>query len=71
MPTRVSPKQVLLDVHCATADGVSLCGGNKVPRISHDQFVQLGAVLTVTRHRPAWQLCPACVAIAERGSRDR
>jgi hypothetical protein len=65
MPTHVAPRRDLLDVHCSTADGVSLCGGNKVPRISHDQFVQLGAILAITRHHPAWQRCPACVAMTE------
>jgi len=56
-----------LDVHCQLDDGFALCGGNKVPRVPHDRFVQLGEVLVNARPRPCrpWQRCGACVSMLE------
>jgi len=58
-----------LDVHCEVDDGFALCGGNKVPRVPHDRFVQLGWVLATSAppRRWPWQRCPACVAMADEG----
>ena len=56
-----------LDVHCEIDDGFALCGGNKVPRVPHDHFVQLGEVLTNAPppRRWPWQRCPTCVSMLE------
>jgi len=65
---RRSLRRSPLDVHCEIDDGFALCGGNKVPRVSHDQFVHLGEVLAATAeppHRWPWQRCLACVAMTE------
>lgn len=67
MPTRFAQERVLLDVHCEIDDGFALCGGNKVPRLRYDQFIQLGTMLVRSdRLRSApWQRCLACVAVVE------
>lgn len=58
-----------LDVHCEVDDGFALCGGNYVPRVPLDRFVQLGEMLKHdTPVRYPWQRCPSCVAmIADEG----
>jgi hypothetical protein len=59
-----------LDVHCEIDDGFALCGGNKVPRVPHDRFVQLGEILATSAppRRWPWQRCPTCVAMAAQES---
>ena len=61
-----------LDVHCQLDDGFALCGGNRVPRVPHDRFVQLGEVLAkALPYRPRrwpWQRCGACVSMLEGGA---
>jgi hypothetical protein len=60
-----------LDIHCEIDDGFTLCGGNYVPRVPLDRFIQLGELLanaSPTQRYP-WQRCPSCAAMITERSR--
>jgi hypothetical protein len=66
-----------LDVHCKLDDGFALCGGNYVPRVAYDHFINLGEVLSnaspqqLSSQRWPIQRCAACVAMIAPTSDER